>query len=499
MTILLGILHSLSYYNGLGKKDIWATIEREKNMNEKEPNGNLPQAPILSPETLAPKRPESSALTDSVSPSKELEQDVLKKNRGTKILVGSLAALLLTGSVTLAILAKSGAFSKEKKTGNETTASAVSETTATTAGAEDTNTTDPSSAKKGPHISIDSLSQITDEQFKIMDEAAREYIRKDGISDEDVIPKEVDIDGMYYLGMIRSSVDYASSSAEERDMVQLVYQVQVTDNTGDEPVKRQYLWMHGFQSVYQDGTIDPTKIDPMWGTICFDNWSAQGCLDYTSLLHEAELRYTVRENGVDFTLWQPFDGDYSGRHSLVTSLDQITPAMEEGFKKGGEFWMNYARVGAGVQVNGATINKVEYAGLALASVDNENRVFVIYRLDITDLNQTPPVDRSIYWYLCFEGTYEGGQIQTRCVTSLVRYSMDLAEWMDGPDTIEGIRAFIKKEEAFGWDYQDNLDETAAKKATSETSAPDSSDVTDPSGESTTSATDASETTAAGIM
>ena len=92
-------------------------------MNEKDPDERLSLSPVLSPETIASKRVEPEVL------SEEPEQAVSKSNRGTKILIGSLATLLLAGGVTIAILAGTGAFSKEKKVVNEeTSATSVSQT-----------------------------------------------------------------------------------------------------------------------------------------------------------------------------------------------------------------------------------------------------------------------------------------------------------------------------------------------------------------------------------
>lgn len=421
-------------------------------MNEKDPYEKLSQSPVLSPETVAPKRVE-------VVPSSEgPEQTVSKNTRGTKILVGSLAALLLVGGVTIGILAKTGAFSKEKKeTTAETAESVISETTPETK-TDDPGTGESTTAQKGPHKSILSLSQVTDEQISFMDDESRKHILEEDEFSKGKIPDKVSIDGMYYLGMLRQRVDYASDNDKEHDMIQMVYQVQVTDNTGDEPIKRQYYWMCGFIGVYQDGTIDPTMTDPMWSMVCFDNWSSQGCLGLQNLIREAEERYTLRENGLDYSRLQPFDGEYDETPSLVTSLDQITKSMEESLKIGSENWQYIANITPGTEIRGVKIEKVEYAGLALTHSEeaHNNRVYVIYKLDVTDLNQTPPVSRSIYWYTNFMKIYEGGQIQTKVIESLPNEASDLSEWLDGPATIEELRDFIKTHEYWGWDYEDNF-------------------------------------------
>ncbi|MBR5976071.1 MAG: hypothetical protein IK020_12960 [Clostridiales bacterium] len=415
-------------------------------MNEKDPNGTLPQAPVLSPETLTPNHLEPPIPPESLPP--EVPNLMPTNHHGSKILIGSIAVLLLIGAVTLGVLAKSGAFSKEKA---ESTTSETTETSES----EETTTTEPATETTGPHLSIVSLSQVTDKQFEFMDQYARDYIRLDG----DGMPDEVEIDGMYCLGMLRQNVVYTGDSETQHDMVQMVYQVQVTDNTGEKPVKRQFFWMYGFANVYRDGTIDPTTTEPMWYIICFDNWTTRGSLSLNRLVDHAEHMYNVLENGIDYSLVQPFDGEENTDAPLIQSIDQITPAMEKEFEKAGGECLYYSGISAGARVKDLVVDKVEYAGLAFAISYNKsmNRVYVIYKLDITDNSQSEPVQRSVYWYVGLGGVYEG-EIQTVLSEDKVHVPWDLADWVDDLTTIEELRECIQHQELSGWYYEDNLGE-----------------------------------------
>ena len=196
----------------------------------------------------------------------------------------------------------------------------------------------------------------------------------------------------------------------------------------------------------------------MWYLQCFDNWTARGCKDLDHLLRHAEQMYSVVENGIDYSLVQPFEGEEDADYSLVTSMDQITPAMEREFQKAGEEWLYIAGIHTGSKAKGVVVDKVEYAGLALAVSYNKsmNRVYVIYKLDVTDQNQTDPVSRSVYWYVGLSGIYEGGEIQTASCEDTAHDVWSLADWVDDLATIDDLRECIQHRECSGWSYEDNF-------------------------------------------
>ena len=419
-------------------------------MNENDSNGKLPQVPVLTPETVTPKEAEKSVSSEEVMPSQDPMQAASKSHRSMKILLGSLAVILLAGAVTIAILAKTGAFSKDKKAG------AVQEPASETMNAEDTGEAGPEQEQTGTHKSVVSLSQVTDKQLELMDKVARECILLEG----DGFPDEVVIDDMCYIGMLRQDMAYAEHVEDEHSMIQMVYQVKVTDNTGNEPVKRRFFWMYGFSSVYQDGTINPSNTEPMIDTLCFDNWTTPGALNIELLLRQAEKWYILKETSIDDSLVTSSEYGEDKTYSLVTSLDQITPAMEEGLRKGSESWMAYGTVHVGCKENGIVLDNMEYEGLILANSRNsdENCVYVVYRLDITDQNQTPEAKRSVYWYVGFDGIFEGGEIQTVSNPGQVHNSLVFGDWTDGPASIDELREVIQNEEAIGWRCEDSFEE-----------------------------------------
>lgn len=324
--------------------------------------------------------------------------------------------------------------------------------------AEEGSAAEPEQEQTGSNKSVISLSQVTDKQFELMDKLAREYIRMDG----EGFPDEVVIDDMCYLGMLRQDTVYAERAEDEHSMIQMVYQVKVTDNTGAEPVKRQFYWMHGFANVYQDGTINPNGTESMVDTLCFDNWAVPGALNIELLLRQAEKWYNLEEISIDYSLVQPSEYGENKHYDLVKSLDQITPAMEEEFRKGAERWMEFGTVRVGCTANGIVLDNMEYEGLILTLTRNsaENRVYIVYRMDITDQNQNPEAKRSVYWYVGFDGIFEGGEIQTVSSTSQIYDSWSLSDWADGPASIDALREVIQHEEAVGWSYEDSFEEEA---------------------------------------
>lgn len=441
-------------------------------MNEKDPDERLSLSPVLSPETIASKRVEPEVL------SEEPEQAVSKSNRGTKILIGSLATLLLAGGVTIAILAGTGAFSKAKKvTDEETSAASVSQTKAetddTSAATEETTTgTTATAAPMGRRQTVTALSEVSDDQFKVLDETSRKLVRDDGNFEGDGIPDNVNIDNMNYLGMVLMRDEMSSNETSEQDVISMIYQVLVTDNTGAEPVKRQFFWMMIYQGVYKDGTIDPSFISGMRATLCFDNWSTHGSLDLDSLMRETQFPYSYKDKTLDESKILPFEGETVEKLSVIKSLDKITKPMEEGLKKGAEDWQILEHIMVGAQTKSLKLEKIEYAGMALANskYHNENRVYVIYKLDITDLDENPPASKSAYWYISFGEVYEGGQIQTSFINEQNLDASNVLEMVNNLSTLEDLRYYIQTYEKIGWDYEDNLEGElySTKKAETET-------------------------------
>ena len=124
--------------------------------------------------------------------------------------------------------------------------------------------------------------------------------------------------------------------------------------------------------------------------------------------------------------------------------------------------MEFGTVRVGCTANGIVLDNMEYEGLILTLTRNsaENRVYIVYRLDITDQNQTPEAKRSVYWYVGFDGIFEGGEIQTVSSTSQIYNSWSLSDWADGPASIDALREVIQHEEAVGWSYEDSFEEEA---------------------------------------
>ena len=316
------------------------------------------------------------------------------------------------------------------------------------------------------------LSEVSDDQFKVLDETSRKLVRDDGNFEGDGIPDNVNIDNMNYLGMVLMRDEMSSNETSEQDVISMIYQVLVTDNTEAEPVKRQFFWMMIYQGVYKDGTIDPTFISGMRATLCFDNWSTHGSLDLDSLMRETQFPYSYKDKTLDESKILPFEGETVEKLPVIKSLDKITKPMEEGLKKGAEDWQILEHIVVGAQTKSLKLEKIEYAGMALANskYHNENRVYIIYKLDITDLDENPPASKSAYWYISFGEVYEGGQIQTSFINEQNLDSSNVLEMVNNLSTIEDLRYYIQTYEKIGWDYEDNLEGElySTKKAETET-------------------------------
>lgn len=417
-------------------------------MNENDLNGNGPQAPILSPETLAPKKVETPVVPEASIAAPEKTPS--GKKHGKAILIGVLATVVVAGGVTLAILSGAGVFAKAKEPVSEESSSITEN-----GGQSDVTS---STAPNPKHVYVTSLSQVTDEQVKLMEKASQGYFQEDLESFAGDLKDKIKIDEMKYLGMLLADTGYSNDPSNTENIVEMVYQVELTDNTGDEAVKRQFFWRIGYP-VYQDGKVLTDRGDRMWGIICFDNWSMNGQLDIDYLYEELDDRYKKREDGVDKTLIKPYVGESKKPHFLVNSIDQITTTMKEQFQKAGDMWLKLFQILPGVQVDGVRVETVEYAGIGVgASPDGSaNSIYVFYKMNFVDLNETPPKKRSVYWFISFEGIFADGHIQTSSSSVVAINSGELREWLNGPASVKEVREFIQREEIQGWKYEDDLE------------------------------------------
>lgn len=441
-------------------------------MNEKEPAGNPKQeqgfvpVPILTPETFARKQPESPNESPEESPTPpEKDHPQKKSSKGKLALIVSCCGVLLAGIVMLAICMASGAFAKEKAPAGEPSLSELSETE-TAASGTSSQTTAATSATSAASAAtteptaelVTSLDQVTDEQLEKLKEAAQECIREEGNPyTRETMPDEVSIDEMNYLGMMLcdTTVDPAK---KKTILLDLVYQIQVTDNTEEPPVKRQYFWAVGFSEVYQDGTLNSTDRASVSDALYFENWSARGYLSLGTLTNSIMNNYIVLGSDVDASRLLPFEGEDPTEIKVerVSRIDQITKAIERGLRDVVEFWMKeniLADIKDGFKYEGA-----EYLGLAVTAGPRDNMVYVVYEIREMDLNTTPPQEKTFIWYSGIEEVYTGGQVASYVVYAS-SYFMSMDSQIEGEiNSIEELREHLQRNHPT-WSYEDRIDDT----------------------------------------
>ena len=428
-------------------------------MNEKDPSGNPQQGqssaplPILTPETFA-----AEILPQESPVSPETEHPAKKENKGKIALIVSCSAVLLAGIVTVAVLSATGAFAKEKEPAGETSLPTVSETDTTTS-SQTTEATSTTPTEPKAEL-ITSLDQVTDEQIEKMNEAAAQYIREDGDPfRKEKMPDEITVDEMNFLGMMLADTT-TYQSQEKAILLDMVYQVQVTDNTEDSPVKRQYFWVVAFTEVYQDGTLNTEDWGPVADAIYFDNWTARGYSSLGTLTNRILAEYTVLGSTVDSSRLLPFDGEDPTEIKVerVSRIDQITKAMERGLRDVTEFWMK-ENILQEIK-DGFKYEDAEYLGLAVSAGPRDNMVYVVYEIHEIDLNSTPPQEKTFIWYTGIEEVYTDGQISSYTVYAS-SYFISMDSEVDGEiNSIEELREHLARNHST-WSYEDNFDDAKA--------------------------------------
>ena len=423
-------------------------------------DASKPQA-VLTPESMA----------QSAHPSWEMKRSVTKteetapQNYGSglkTVILASVGMLLLAGIIVTVVLAANGSLFKGKKKLSQEAGEqqAVKETTVKP-------TTDPSTATPTPEPGpiegdgyISDIKQITSSQYKEMHDAARHALLSHDMDDIG-LPDEVTIDEMNYLGAIRKAeTSFGSSTIVEMEL-DMVYQVQVTDKTGAEPVKRQFFCSFGFPEVYQSGYVNSDRILMPSSIICFGNWSVHGCLDLDRLIaHVQDTGLQVAGGTVDESKLIPFEGKdpiQFEHHKHAKKLEQLTDQVLELYRKQAGDWMSFCLNGISELQGKQNVGDIEYVGIALTAspTENKNLVYIVYRWTVTDLEQDPPESKNVYWYVSFEDCIADGEIYCGSIMQNMN-PMSPKEWVNyGMTNMEDLRAHLAGLRR-GWTYEDNF-------------------------------------------
>jgi len=401
--------------------------EADSNINLTQTQDAAPQ-PILTPATVAltPKwsEPEPAEVSESAPAAP-------KKKK--LFLLLTIATVLLAGIITAVVFVSKNASSKKE-----------------------------SSERKAPE-KVSSLEMVTDEQISDMNSQAETvFSKKLKIENPETIDK-INIDAFHNVGMLYMET-YRSGEVNS-SAVEMVYQIQVTDNTGTEPVKRQFFWGIEFE-VPADGSSAKKPTELMLPSLVFDKWGTNACLDAEMITRIAKQRRSIRENTIDKNLYLPFEGQDPSEfepHKLVNSTDQVTDAMLNLVKPVVEQFLEPFSKSFPDKM---TFESADYFGLmVLASPDrSENIVVVLYKVGYLDETTEKPEHKTLYWYMFFDSKfYEGGQVDPYTISS-DRDSEDARDWVYDPNTTyQSLRSRLRNITSgmSGWDYSDNFPEENA--------------------------------------
>ena len=419
-----------------------------------------PQA-VLTPELMAqstqPSWQPQRAVTKEPEPAPQNNGNGLKT-----VILASVGMLLLAGIIMVVVLAANGSLFKGKKdlsqkAGEEQT---VKETTVkqTADPLEPTQSPDPVPVKGDEYIT--DIKQITSSQYREMHNAAKHSLQSHDMAGIG-LPDSVTIDEMNYLGALRKAeTSFGGSKIVEMDM-ELIYQVQVTDNTGSEPVKRQFFTSFGFTDVYQNGYVNIDKVLMPSSIVCFGNWSVHGCLDLERLVvHVSNSGITLVGGTVDESKLLPFDGKDPAQfknHKHAKKIEELSDQVLELYKRQSKDWQSFCLNDVRELEGKQRIEDVEYVGIALTAspTEEKNLVYIVYKWSVLDLEQNPPANKTVYWYVSFEDCIADGEIFCGYTTQNMD-PMSPKEWVNyGMTNMEDLRAHLAGLK-YGWTYEDNF-------------------------------------------
>lgn len=401
--------------------------------------------PILTPASVAiTPMFENPAPTDTDADNKaNAEAPSGSRKKRKFVLLFSIAGVLLAGIVTITVLALNGVLFKS------------------TAKAEE----------EKPAL-FNSPEELSEQVTADMDMEAEAFFDKELKDINPDCADKITVDAFHFVGMVY--VEAVRTGEVVDSFIERVYQIQVTDNTGEEAVKRQFFFPVAFSVSPAGDRFMALGHLAVPSYLFFDNWYIDaGFTDAEMVAQDLGRVFAVRSNTIDKSLYLPFDGKDPSefeKHDLIRTVDEITDGMIEGTKKGiAAFLDNFKKTFP----DKTRFVSAEYTGMGVFYDPeyNQNKAVIAYKIDYVDENTTPAENKVLYWYVWFDNAfYKDGQIKVTGATC-DRDTDNAFEWLLEPrSTIAALRTRLRMNTgAEQWEFTDNFpDDGSGRKATTTT-------------------------------
>ena len=246
---------------------------------------------------------------------------------------------------------------------------------------------------------------ITDEQMQTMQEFAEEFFRT---NDATKLPEGVTLDLFNNLGAIIMGI----GAADDDGYVYLIYQIHVTDSTGESPVQREYFWLVGFMDVYDDGTIELKTPVRFLDELHFENWSTAGTGSLENIREDfsSDTAFII-DDGVDDSLLQPTPGK-SGYEPVprerVTEISMVSERQIQSMQVEAEQELKW-----NIPQDGE-VTEFRFLGtmLGVNVKEDDSRFFLVYEVHLATGSGEDAEEYQYYWYIGFYNVYQRGEQNT---------------------------------------------------------------------------------------
>ena len=362
--------------------------------------------PVLGPQTPNPGMPSAFAAPDTPSAPDTAVKAPKTKERANRnrafIAVISTMSVIIVGLCVVVVLFMTGVIGSSKET-ESTRKKVAKKTTEKQSQTEKEDPSDPTDTATdttpAPHHFVEKADEISDEQLEKMIDFATQQFQDEMLAQ---MPLDVSLDLFNYVGLI---ISHWSSDPRIGHVIPC-FQVQVTDDTGEETVHRNYFWYIGFSEVYKDGYLDTSMTWRLYDSLFFDTWGTGGVLTLDSLREDLYRDGSViGDETVDSALFEPLPGEsryVEHKREKVTSIEQITPAQLQELKKSAPDFLY-----PDWDMTGCSLRDMRYLGMVICSNSDDSMTYLLYEVEISYGNQQTD---AFYWYVGFPYVYQGGEL-----------------------------------------------------------------------------------------
>ncbi len=313
-----------------------------------------------------------------------------------------------------------------------------------------------SESRNGALVHVSKLSEITDKQLKTLKEAA-ESVFEDNVARN--LPSNVSLDECRYVGNIIQNA--SSPEYEGWDYVYMVFQVQVTDKSGTEPVVRRFFWTVGYSDVYLGGTVDTGIATGYATSVCFPDWSINGFRTFDTMKEEMFTNFAGAkfEVNVDESLFMPEIGPAEDTtRQRVATKEEVTPVQIKLLNEEARVFFDYEQE---LKSDFVVVEQFKYIGLIVVSNSyGENNVYMCYQVRVIDHNQEPPKAEEFYWCDGFPNVYTNGEVDPSTVNSPDKEMLAFSGWsVNGFSSVEDMKKSIIAywKDSVGMTFSDGID------------------------------------------